>query len=148
MLIYKKSFKKCLRLLHKTFSNCEATYQKELYLLFQKSGNFSQSEHRDRFDSFPPPVCFHLLFKDTPPPSTTNPGFSTGVESMGGAPPQGQGSLKFDWGALVNSWREHRSGLKIQLKNTCGRVYLIVKLPAISLQACKFTKNELLYSYL
>ena len=26
------------------------------------------------------------------------------------------------------------------LKNTCEGVYLIVKLPAISLQACKFTK--------
>ena len=50
MLIYKKSLKKCLRLFHKTFSNCQATYQKELYLLFEKSGNFSQSEHRDRFD--------------------------------------------------------------------------------------------------
>ena len=72
MLIYKKSLKKCLRLFHKTFSNCQATYQKELYLLFEKSGNFSQSEHRDRFDSSPPPVCFHLLFKDPPPSSTTN----------------------------------------------------------------------------
>ena len=49
MLIYKKSFKKCLRLFHKTFSNCQATYKKELYLLFEKSGNFSQSEHRDSF---------------------------------------------------------------------------------------------------
>ena len=47
MLIYKKSLKKCLRLFHKTFSNCQATYQKELYLLFEKSDNFSQSEHRD-----------------------------------------------------------------------------------------------------
>ena len=26
MLIYKKSFKKCLRLFHKTFSNFQATY--------------------------------------------------------------------------------------------------------------------------
>ena len=73
ILIYKKSLKKCLRLFNKTFSNCQATYQKELYLLFEKSGNFSQSEHRDSFDSSPPPVCFHLLFKDPLPPSTTNP---------------------------------------------------------------------------
>ena len=58
-------------------------------MLFEKSGNFSQSEHRDRFDSSPPPVCFHSLFKDPPPPSTTNPGFPTGVENMGG-------SSKFD----------------------------------------------------
>ena len=38
-------------------------------------------------------------------------------------------------------------GLKIPLKNTCGGVHLIVKLLAISLQACKFTKNELFYTY-
>ena len=39
------------------------------------------------FDSSPPPVCFHLLFKDpAPSPSTTNPGFPTGVENMGQAP--------------------------------------------------------------
>ena len=53
-------------------------------MLFQKSGNFSKIEQRDRFDSSPPPVCFHSLFKDPPPPSTTNPGFPTGVENMGG----------------------------------------------------------------
>ena len=83
MLVYKKSLKKCLCLFHKTFSNCQATYWKELYLLFEKSGNFSQSEHRDRFDSSPSPVCFHSLFKDPLPPSTTNPGLPTGVENMG-----------------------------------------------------------------
>ena len=32
-------------------------------------------------------------------------------------------------------------------KNTCEGVHLIVKLPAISLQACKFSKNELLPTY-
>ena len=32
-------------------------------------------------------------------------------------------------------------------KNTCERVYLIVKLLAMSLQACKYTKNELLYTH-
>ena len=31
-------------------------------------------------------------------------------------------------------------------KNTCEGVHLIVKLPAISLQACKFTKNELIHT--
>ena len=71
--MYKKSFKKCLRLFNKTFTSCQATYKKELYLLFEKSGNFSQSEHKDRFNSSPPPVCFHLLFKYPPPPSRTNP---------------------------------------------------------------------------
>ena len=34
--ILKKGLKKCLR----PFSNYLATYQKELYLLFEKSGNF------------------------------------------------------------------------------------------------------------
>ena len=29
--------------------------------------------HRASIDSFPPPVCFHLLFKDHPSPSTANP---------------------------------------------------------------------------
>ena len=33
--------------------------------------------------------------------------------------------------------------LKMVLKNTCEGVHLIVKLPAISLQSCKFTKNKL-----
>ena len=31
-------------------------------------------------------------------------------------------------------------------KNICEGVHLIVKLPAISLQASKFTKNELLHT--
>ena len=38
-------------------------------------------------------------------------------------------------------------GLKMQSKKTCEGVFLIVKLSAISLQACKFTKNELLDTY-
>ena len=37
--------------------------------------------------------------------------------------------------------------LKMLSKNTCEGVYLIAKLPAISLQAFKFTKNELLHTY-
>ena len=32
-------------------------------------------------------------------------------------------------------------------KNTGEGVHLIVKLPDISLEACKFTKNELLHIY-
>ena len=67
------------------------------------------------------PVNMHPIYK--PPP----PGFSTGVENMGGG------------GAEVNTWGEHR-GLKMLSKNTCEGVYLIVKLPAISQQAWKFTK--------
>ena len=37
--------------------------------------------------------------------------------------------------------------LKTLLKNTFEGVPLSVKLPAISLQTCKFTKNELLHTY-
>ena len=37
-------------------------------------------------------------------------------------------------------------GVKMLLKNACEGFHLIVKLPAVSLQACKFTKNEL-HSY-
>ena len=38
-------------------------------------------------------------------------------------------------------------GLKMLSKNTCEGVHLIVKLPAISLQACKFNENELLHTH-
>ena len=32
-------------------------------------------------------------------------------------------------------------------KNICEGVRLLVKLPALSMEACKFTKNELLHTY-
>ena len=55
----------------KTFSNCQATHQKELYLLIEKSGIlFSQSKHEDRLDP-PPPAYFGSLFKDPPSPLHT-----------------------------------------------------------------------------
>ena len=38
-------------------------------------------------------------------------------------------------------------GLKMMLKNTFEGIHLLVKLLAISLQPCKFTKNELLHAY-
>ena len=61
-------------------------------------------------------------------------GFPTGVENMGGTvPPHGGGE----------GLNQCMGGLKMLLKNTCEGVYLILKLPAKSLQACKFTKNEL-----
>ena len=57
------------------------------------------------------------------------------------------------WGALKNLMRgrgglksihgESMGGLKMLLKNTCEGVCLLVKLPAISLKACKIIKNEL-----
>ena len=39
-------------------------------------------------------------------------------------------------------------GLKMLSKYTCEGVHLIVMLPAICLQACKFTKNDLLHTFL
>ena len=73
-------------------------------------------------------------------------GFHTGVENMeerlmGGSHigREALQNLMGGGGACVNTWGgEH-------LKNTCEGVHLLVKLPAISLQACKFTKNELLH---
>ena len=66
------------------------------------------------------------------------------------------GSSKFDWGGGLSQYMEGSwgmgwgggvGGLKMPLKNTCEGVHLIVKLPAIILQACKFTKNELLQTH-
>ena len=51
-----------------------------------------------------------------------------------------------EWG-LKSVHGESMWGLKVQLKNTCEGVHLIVKLWAISLQAFKFTKNELFYKF-
>ena len=42
---------------------------------------------------------------------------------------------------------EHVGGLKMVLKNACEEVHLLAELPAISLQAFKFTKNELLHTF-
>ena len=51
----------------------------------------------------------------------------------------GRGSSKFVRGgrAWVNTVREHGE-LKILFKNTCERVHLLVKLPAVSLKGDKF----------
>ena len=35
-------------------------------MLFEKSGNIFQSEHRESLDPSPPRVCFHLHYKDPP----------------------------------------------------------------------------------
>ena len=73
----KKSLKKCLCAFNKSFSNYQATYQKELYLLFEKSGNFF---HRVSIEIglTPPllsPVCFHSFSTDLSLPSRTSPLF-------------------------------------------------------------------------
>ena len=68
-------------------------------------------------------------------------GFPTDVANMWGTPQDlMRGALSQNMGG---AWGE----LKMPLKNFCEGVHLIVKLSAISLQASKFTKNELLYTY-
>ena len=53
------------------------------------------------------------------------------------------GALQYLMGELESIQGEH-GGLKVKsLKNTCEGVHLLVKLPAIRLQACNFTNNEL-----
>ena len=56
----------------------------------------------------------------------------------------GGGGLKSIHGRSIG---EGGGGLKMLSKNTREGVDLKVKLPAISLQACKFTKNEFLHKY-
>ena len=77
MLIYTTSLKKCLRLINKALSNWKATYQKELYLLFEYQAIF-QSAHRDRFDSSPPLFVF-IRFLRTPSPLHSKPFIKKGL---------------------------------------------------------------------
>ena len=56
------------------------------------------------------------------------------------------GSSKFDGGRLTSIHGGSMGVVKMVVKNTCEGVHLLVKLPPISLQACKFTKNELLHT--
>ena len=77
-------------------------------------------------------------------------GFPTSIENMGGggsAPPTGGRAFQNLMGGLSQYMGEYEGGLKMLSKNTCEGVHLIVKLPAIILQACKFTKNELLHTH-
>ena len=71
-------------------------------------------------------------------------GFPTGAANMEG------GSSKFDWGEGLSQCMERAwggGGVKMLLENTCEGVHLIVNLPSICLQACKFAKNEPLHTY-
>ena len=70
-------------------------------------------------------------------------GFPTGVKNF----ERGGGSFKFYGEGLESIHGGSVRGLKAVLKNTCEEVHLSVKLLAINLQACKFTKNELLHIY-
>ena len=59
----------------------------------------------------------------------------------GGAPQNLMGGRGGGW--LESKHGESMGELKMLSKNTCERVHLMKKLLAISLQASKFTKNEL-----
>ena len=60
----------------------------------------------------------------------------------------GGGVLKIWWGGGLNqNMREAWEELKMLSKTACEGVHLILKLLAISLQASKFAKNELLHTY-
>ena len=58
------------------------------------------------------------------------------------------GCSKFDGeeGLSQNMGGAGGGGLKTVLKGTCEGVHLLVKLPTISLETCKFTENELLHT--
>ena len=65
---------------------------------------------------------------------------------VGSALPIGGGSSKFDGGGGLSQNMGKAWGmgdLKILSRNTSEGVQLIVKLPAVNLQASKFTNNEL-----
>ena len=55
----------------KTFSNSQASFQKELYLLFEKSGNFFHRLNIEIDLTLSPFVFVHFL-RIPPPPSTIN----------------------------------------------------------------------------
>ena len=55
----------------------------------------------------------------------------------------GGGALQNLMGGLKSIHGGAWGGLKMLSKNTCEGVHLMVKFLAISLQACKFTKNEI-----
>ena len=83
----KKSLKKCLRSFNKTFSNQQANYQKELYLLFEKSGNLFHRVSKEIGLTLPSPplVCFHSFLKDLPLPLYNKPFIKKGsLEEMEG----------------------------------------------------------------
>ena len=88
-------------------------------------------------------VLIYFYVKTATPPLKKSPpssGFATGVANMRGAPPNLVGGLKSKHWWIMGE-------LKMLLKSACEAVHLIVKLPVISLQACKFTKNVLLHTY-
>ena len=68
-------------------------------------------------------------------------GVAIGVGTWGGGAPQNlMGGLKSKHGGSLGE-------LKMLSTNTCKGVHLIVKLPAISLQASKSVKSEHLHTY-
>ena len=71
MLIDKKSSKNVYAFLIKLLATAKQLIRRNSICCLKNQAIFL-SEHSDRFDSSPPPVCFHLLFKDPlPPPQQT-----------------------------------------------------------------------------
>ena len=68
-------------------------------------------------------------------------------ELGGPVPPHWGGAPQNLMGGLCRNMGGAWGKLKMSLKNTHEGVHLIVKLLAISLEASKFTKNELLHTY-
>ena len=62
MLIYKNTFKKVYAFFIKLLATAKQLITRNSIYCLKNQAIF-QSEHRDRFDSFPPAVCFHSLFK-------------------------------------------------------------------------------------
>ena len=54
-------------------TDIQATYQKELYLLFEKSSNFFDRVNIEIGLTRPPPAPFHSLFKEHHPHTQPNP---------------------------------------------------------------------------
>ena len=61
-------------------------------------------------------------------------------------PPIEVGLFKIWWGRLESIDGGSMGGLKTLSKNI-QKIHLLVRLPCINQQACKFTKNELLHTY-
>ena len=67
--------------------------------------------------------------------------FSSILTSLSQGFPQVFRTLEGGRGGGISQYMEGAwGGLKVMSKNTCEGVHLIVKLPSISLQTCKFSK--------
>ena len=105
-----------------------------LSLSFKKGLNDQNHSSSDSHHHIKIPLPAQFIIS----PMGRYPGVPTSVDKMRG------GGLE-----LIHVGRLSRGEgvFKMLLKNACEGVHMLVKLPAISLQACKFSKNELLHTY-